>query len=328
VLAGHSYVLTGQAGAEPVAALLGHVIDAGGLAVLVFFALSGFLIARSADRHGVGAYLAARVLRIYPAYLATVLLQSFVLGALLTTLPLVAYLAASATWTAPLRALAFSPPAGLPGVFAHNPVPGQVNGSLWTLRIEALCYAGMLLLSRAGMLARGRVLLPLGVAWLGMGVVLAARAGVGPGWAGELRWAAPMGCALQFMAGAALWAYRDRVRLSGAWAAAGLAAVLLLSRTPAGAVALHAALAYLVLYAGLAAPFRDRATRAVGDVSYGVYLGAFPIQQTIVALDPGIGPLPLIAYALPPVLVYAAASRRLVELPALRWRRGREGTGR
>ena len=310
------------------APLLGHVVDGAGLAVLVFFALSGFLIARSAERHGPGAYLRARALRIYPAYLAAVAMQTFVLGAIFTTLPVWTYLASPAVWLAPVRALVFSPAAGLPGVFDANPVPGQVNGSLWTLRIEATCYLGLLLVAWAGWLARGRVLLPLALAWAGLGVVVAARAGWAPAAAGEVRWAAAIGCVLQFMMGAALFVYRDRVPSRG-WAAAAVAvAVLLLLRTHAGLAALHAGLAYVVLVAGLASPFRDRATRAIGDVSYGAYLVAFPIQQAIVAAVPGIGPSMLIACAIPPVLLYAAASRRLIETPAMRWRNAAEGTGR
>ena len=68
-----------------------------------------------------------------------------------------------------------------------------------------------------------------------------------------------------------------------------------------------------------------------GDVSYGLYVLAFPVQQAIVAAwgggdVPSAGVLTLIA--LPITYVLAFASWRLVESPALRLKGRLAGSGR
>ena len=55
----------------------------------------------------------------------------------------------------------------------------------------------------------------------------------------------------------------------------------------------------------------------VGDLSYGTYIYAFPIQQMIIASIPGIAPRALMALTIAIVLPVAFASWRIIEKPAL-----------
>ena len=55
-----------------------------------------------------------------------------------------------------------------------------------------------------------------------------------------------------------------------------------------------------------------------GDYSYGIYVYAFPIQQTIAMLVPGIGPWALFAATVASASAAAAMSWHFVEAPALR----------
>jgi peptidoglycan/LPS O-acetylase OafA/YrhL len=54
------------------------------------------------------------------------------------------------------------------------------------------------------------------------------------------------------------------------------------------------------------------------DLSYGTYLWAFPVQQTIILVGGVTKPLLLFAIATPIVLAVALASWLLIEKPALR----------
>ena len=317
VLASHAWVLTGHPGDEPVARALGRSIDGGGLAVAAFFVLSGFLIARSAQVHRPADYLLARALRIWPAFACAVLLQAFALGPLFTTLPLTGCLTNGAMWSGLARSLMFSPPLGLPGVFADNPVPLAVNGSLWTLRIEVICYAGLLAVAVAGGLRR--ILAPLALGWMLLGAVLAARAGLLPPGLASLRAVSIVDCLLNFATGAACWVYADRIPHRAGLAVAAVALVLLAAPTPAAPVALHLAVPYLTLWLGLCRPVLP----PMADISYGAYLYAFPIQQALMALAAPASPTELIVLAVVPTLGCALLSRRLVETPALRLRRPR-----
>jgi peptidoglycan/LPS O-acetylase OafA/YrhL len=75
-----------------------------------------------------------------------------------------------------------------------------------------------------------------------------------------------------------------------------------------------AALAYAALALALRAP--DCAPP--GDFSYGVYIYGWPVAQTLVHLQPGIGPEALAAASLLLTLPFAVASWYLVERPAIR----------
>ncbi|MDQ6618960.1 MAG: acyltransferase, partial [Pseudomonadota bacterium] len=101
-----------------------------------------------------------------------------------------------------------------------------------------------------------------------------------------------------------------------------LGAVWLQQGTPAGQILLHLALPYAVLWFAqldlqALAPVTQR-----GDFSYGVYLYAFPVQQTFSSFGASAWPLPVyVGCAFVVTLACAVLSWRLVEAPALRLKR-------
>ena len=106
----------------------------------MFFALSGFLVAGSLERSKtMFGFLGLRVIRIFPALAVEVILSAFLIGAAVTTLPFASY------FRDPLFLRYLLNIFGvvhfyLPGVFENNPNPRVVNGQLWTVPIELLCY--------------------------------------------------------------------------------------------------------------------------------------------------------------------------------------------
>ena len=138
VLVSHAFPLAGYLRREPFS---GIGITLGSMAVLVFFSLSGFLIAKSCDQAKSAAeFWFARFLRLVPALFVSLVVTAYVLGPIVTALPPLNYWLRPYTARYVLSFLAFSHQDTLPGVFATNPFPGAVNGSLWTLRIEVGCY--------------------------------------------------------------------------------------------------------------------------------------------------------------------------------------------
>jgi peptidoglycan/LPS O-acetylase OafA/YrhL len=76
---------------------------------------------------------------------------------------------------------------------------------------------------------------------------------------------------------------------------------------------------YLVIYAAYEAPRGLRRLTRPGDVSYGLYLLAFPVAQMIlhVAGGDGLAPPALLAITFPVTYLLALMSWRMVEQPAL-----------
>jgi len=87
VIFSHSYALTGHGMEEPLLQWSAGATYFGVLGVTVFFIISGFLVSKSfVERKTVGAFAAARALRIFPALIAATLFSVLLAGAL-STLP-------------------------------------------------------------------------------------------------------------------------------------------------------------------------------------------------------------------------------------------------
>jgi peptidoglycan/LPS O-acetylase OafA/YrhL len=252
------------------------------------------------------------------------LLTTLVMGVVVTDVPLTSYLTSLSTWRYPLeRALVFSTRPDLPGVFTTNPYGTPVNGSLWTLPVEVTAYGATLLLGITGVLARRRVLVLLATLALFavQEAILSSTPGLGAAAPGNvLHWLVHFG--IFYAVGALLFLYREYVPLSFAAAAVALVVWVASFDTGALTVVSQLTLPYVVLVLGYRGPAAvDRVMRRIGDISYGTYIYAFPVQQAIIHYHLGIGPGWLIAATVPITYACAFLSWRLVERPALRLRR-------
>ncbi|BDT68304.1 hypothetical protein os1_24860 [Comamonadaceae bacterium OS-1] len=298
----------------------------GGLGVLVFFSISGFLVARSwnADPHA-GRFAAKRLLRIWPGLAVVILLAALVLGPLVSTLPLRDYVADPA-FLRYFKNLIFKLQVSLPFTFNSNPFPNAVNGSLWTLPLELRCYLVLGLLGCVGLMHRRW-------RWLLMAVMLfftvayMALPQAGSAWSNPWHWSLerryPLEFGMFFMAGT-LWAVfglhenprRARWMLISCWilAAAALA-------TNCNLLALWLVVpSTTVLFSCASTPVLRRAGR-FGDLSYGVYIYAFPVQQTLIWLyREKLSWHLVLGLTLAVTLALAFASWHLVEKRALQWK--------
>ncbi|KAA2261179.1 acyltransferase [Solihabitans fulvus] len=314
VIAEHSWVLAGHD--TPLGRASGSGF--GSIGVGIFFLTSGYLISASwlADP-SVRRYAARRALRIYPAYLVVVAGTALVLGPLLTTLSARAYFTNSGTWSYLARNLLVYPVSyALPGVFEHAPQPGVVNGSLWTIRVEVLCYLGVAALGLFRLLRRRSVLVTLAAAGLAVATVVHVT-GYG-GLLYPLPVAADAAEPLAFFAiGAAARWFGPRVAPPWWLAALSVLAWLVAWGTPVANLLSIVAVSCVTFTVAFRSPTVLHHPLRGWDLSYGTYLLAFPVQQVLVQLGvraPALLLLATTAVALP----LAAVSWRLLERPALR----------
>lgn len=319
VIFSHSFPLAlGHEDTEPLHALSGGQLTLGGLAVDAFFIISGFLITESWLRGKSGKdFFRKRVLRIYPAFAVATALGLFVVVPWVATRPVSAGVG---DWLlATLRLRQVTPP----GLFADNPYPGPLNGSLWSISYEFWCYIGIALLGACAALRRPTLMVGLWLATIVASIVFitfqlnlgtrlfGAIFGFPPFWARLLPY---------YLAGAVFLLWRDRIPMTGGLAAVALAALAAGVLVAPWGVALTfpAALTYLVLYlAQVPAPRLARWAKH-GDFSYGIYLYAFPIQQLLMWRFPSLTPLQLFVLAVPPTVACAVASWHLIEKPFMR----------
>src|SRR5207249_8380224 len=94
VVFSHSFLIAeGSEHSEPFLRLNGNQCILGLVGVFVFFVISGYLVTESWCRRPVPALFSLRrALRIYPALIVNVLVCALIIGPLVSTLPLAAYL--------------------------------------------------------------------------------------------------------------------------------------------------------------------------------------------------------------------------------------------
>ena len=252
----------------------------GGVGVSIFFFLSGFLVWSSWVRDpNVWRFFVRRSLRIFPGLWVTVLVSVFIVAPILTSLSLEQYFFASQTWRY-LSTCALVVRQGLPGVFESNAYPHAFNGSLWTLPVEFFCYVTVAVVGGLSLVCKGWQL----VAGLILAMVAAAY---GPGIVGE-RFVPHFEMLALFWWG--VWYGHWKERASKSWRLLlGTAALLVcLMLGPRGieqaAVLLFAAILVIV---GQRVALGSRITDHLGDLSYGMYIFAFPVQQMLVELGRG-----------------------------------------
>ncbi|MFF4194394.1 acyltransferase family protein [Nonomuraea sp. NPDC001831] len=317
VVVEHSWVLSGHG--TPLTPASG--IGAGGIGVGVFFLISGYLISASwlADPSP-ARYTLRRALRIYPAYALVIVLTALLLGPLVSTLPAAGYFSGPGAWAYIVRGLLVQPVSyALPGVFEGLPYPGAVNGSLWTIWVEVLCYAGVAVMGALGLLRRRTVLAGLVAVTLAVTTVIHLT-----GYSGPLIPLVVSAFAAQPLAFFALGMLVRELRwVPPAWLTpAALVAWWLSWGTPAANLCAIAAITCATFFVAFRSPAALHRPTGSYDLSYGAYLLAFPVQQVLVQLGVRTPWLVLTATACV-VLPLAALSWRLVEAPALRLRRHR-----
>jgi peptidoglycan/LPS O-acetylase OafA/YrhL len=314
VVVSHAFsVGTGRHLDEPLTSLTGYTL--GEHAVNGFFAVSGFLVAMSWDRRG-GAipFVAARLLRVIPALVVAVLLTGLLLGAALTSLPRAQYLADGRVWNFILVTLTtFKSATVLPGVFENNPLRWPIS-TVWTLRYELICYAGLLGYGVVGGFKKPWIALVAAITVAIALIFLGLKGEIPKGTETALR------LPLVFGTGSLIYLYRDRVLLSWPLLIAVFIAVIasVFVFKAAYKPILFAGTAYVMLFLALAPGLSHPSFEPPGDISYGVYLYGWPIQQALQSLFPLTSLWLMLPIALASTCAVSILSWIVVEKPALR----------
>lgn len=315
VLVHHMHVFLGESGR--LHWIVKEVLES---AVPLFIIISGFLVTQSwMNDPRPFQFVKKRALRIFPALIIAVLLAVLIIGPLVTRADLAVYFSHPATMTYLKNVLLFPIHYGLPGVFVDNPYRYAVNGSLWTLPIEVFLYGVLLVLGLTRVL--GRRALVAGIAVL----LIAGEQYFKPDLSASgmffltmpLRYLLSLG--IFFALGALYYLYSEKIVLNQ-WLAVLLLPLFVISdKLPASELIRYAVLPYIVLCFAYADMGFMKFIQKM-DVSYGVYVYAFPIQQTVVHYLFGkVGTYTILMLSLAIVLAVSYLSWRYVEKPTLAW---------
>jgi peptidoglycan/LPS O-acetylase OafA/YrhL len=296
----------------------------GEVAVDGFFLISGYLISKSfAERPELWPYLIKRIARIVPAYFVSFWLCVLVLAPLGQADSKVFSLH-GILHNAHMNLLLRQPDA--PGAFRDLPYP-NLNGSMWTISYEFRCYLLVPVIAAAAWLLR------ISISKMRWGILALTCAGFLPR---SMHWlpdktsvytditgiaAVAVRFAAVFGVGALFYLFREKIPLNNFLAV--VSAVLMVAglcfhRTAGIAVAILGG--YLIFWFALKVrAFKAGELAARNDISYGVYLYAWPIQIFLVWQNPAIHPWLVSVIAIIGASIAGFVSWHLLEKKILNW---------
>lgn len=313
----HAFPISlGEGVLDPLAKLTDDQISFGSLAVGIFFVYGGFLICKSMCRVKTAkAYFKARIARIFPPLIAVTVVLAFVAGPILTKLSLGEYFTNTGTYhylTNGILVLYHN----LPGVFTENIYGQAVNGPLWTLPIEFICYIMCYVAYKCRLLDKKTM-------WIG---ILIFTAGCVGAWGLSSRivmlasMIRPMGL---FFVGMVYYVYRDRIPMKGWLCALSLLGMIASAAAGILPVMIFLFFPYFFMYVGFGLKWKCENFAKHGEVSYGMYLCAWPVQQilaqTMAGTDGTMNPYVNFIITVPIAVILGYIIYRLVEKPVMAW---------
>jgi peptidoglycan/LPS O-acetylase OafA/YrhL len=314
VIMGHAPFLNGNDGfwTDPVKYLFPFTY-AGAVAVKLFFFISGLVVTNSLiHKKSVTHFIISRSFRLMPALCFVLVITVFVFGPLVTTLPVKDYFSELHYLAYIRQNLVFKTFYFLPGVFDGNFYKLAVNGSLWSLRYEVAAYIVMIglfiILRRVDkkyynipvLLLLADALLPSGFMahWLGNNPEINLLPAV-------------------FAFGVFYAINQEKLKANAMIALISLGIYFLLRHTIEAEIIMVFALCHVVLF--LASSKWVLKLKPKHDISYGIYLWGFLIQQTIYHF---IGPTYIVVHCLMALaisVILALGTFLLVEKPFMEY---------
>jgi peptidoglycan/LPS O-acetylase OafA/YrhL len=322
VIVGHSFEQTAGGWPSEILTRITGTLDVGEVSVDGFFLISGYLITASYyGSSSVKSYLIKRCLRIHPAFAIATLVSIFVFAPLSGGWELFA----DYTWKdwlkIPGKILILSEP-WVEGAFRSLQDPtsqAPLNLPTWTIRYEFICYLTVPVAAYCGLYKRnifaGVVAILLSVYFLIQ--YQKFHDNYDSDYMSIIRFLTT------FSVGAAFYVHREQL----VWnKKISLICTILLCSLITNA---YWAREVLILCGGylmfnFALNFKHAFINNIGrtnDISYGVYLYAWPFQMLLIKYHPDISPWTLTAYALVFAMVMGYLSWKLVEKPFMQMKR-------
>lgn len=250
----------------------------GRVAVWIFFFYSGLLVTKSLmNKKNEETFLIDRLKRLFPPLLFVIVCSTFVLGPIVSNLSIGQYFSNINTWKYLLNGV-FIPIHNLPGVFEKNIYPNVVNGALWTMPVELICYFVCLMMYKLELLNEKKM--PL----LGIISILVILMITFIFWNLNLDVFVSAGLAcLSFFTGMYVFVMRNRISIKLNYKTIFLIILMFLISNYYHFlfVSMYIIFPLLLVNLGFGIKQLPKFLGKLGNYSFGMYLCGFPTQQTV-----------------------------------------------
>ena len=283
VIITHAYHLSGKGNTDWLGEISNKQVVFSYFGVKGFFVISGYLIFQSLSRSkSILDYYWKRILRLFPA-LIVVLTLTVLLAPFVYENSVVPYLKNPDVWTyIPKNLSLLKSQYFISGVFENNPYKGAINGSLWTIRYEFAMY---ILLSLLFVFRKKETLLKVILAMLFITLLIGnlffKDFFVGKGYILGADLLLDLGV---FFIGGSLIASlniekNNYFKLLGVLSFFGL--IIAIPFNSFDIVKYILLPPFIIYFGSQSIPIINSVGSKIGDLSYGIYIYAFPVQQTL-----------------------------------------------
>lgn len=326
----HSYKLSIDGGNDPLHDLFG--LNASYLSLGLFFSISGFLVTGSLLRNNnIKSFTLSRIFRIFPAIIVANILTIVVLSIFSTYGFGEYFLSTQTLHYIVLNSTLITSGDGLPGVFTNNSFPNAVNGSLWTLPVEVKMYLLLALLGflatlmysdEEGAHALTKLVMISGIIGYSSVVVWEAlELPTHPRWASkgaiDLAGFFFVGMLLSKIKIISFFRYENSLILILFY----LVETYYFNRAPGDSIVFPILMCQTMITFGINCKDSNSIFSKNVDLSYGIYIYAFPIQQLIYSHYDNLSPIMNFFYSAILSSIMAYLSWNIVEKPSLNFRK-------
>jgi len=282
VIISHSYPIAGSTESEWLFEITNGQTSFSIIGVKGFFSISGYLIFQSLERSkGLLDYYWKRILRLFPA-LFVVLLITVLLAPIVYTSN-TPYLFNKTVWTyIPNNMWMYTMQFGIAGVFENNPFPSAINGSLWTIPYEFTLYLilSLFIFLRKFVELKKIILLSLFIFLVIANIFFFEQLGHYYSFvaSGDL-----IDLGVFFIAGCVLASMNiETLSHKNLILTVSMILIIISLVTKQFVYTKYFLLPLCTIVGGiLSTPFINKIGSAIGDLSYGIYIYSFPVQQTL-----------------------------------------------
>lgn len=311
IIYGHATSLIFGGGADMVYQITGF--NAGEIGIKVFFFLSGVFVVNSllSNKNNGIMYFLRRIFRIFPALIFVVLFSALIIGPICTSLPINTYFSDCGVYKYIADNISLNiwgnNNIGLPGVFTNNYYPTAVNSPLWALVPICISYLLFWAFYSIGFFRKKFAVVFFGLVILECLIqkriffhclpINDANLGFIP---------------FCFSVGALFAIFKDKIVIDFRVLVSLFIITIFFKNT-----VFYIPLAYLMFFVAFTyiAINKNIVKFNIKDISYGIYLWGFPIQQTIIHFMPNIHMLSYLILTYAVVLVFSIISFQFVEKP-------------
>jgi len=284
VLFSHAYLIGGY-GQEPFVNLVKNQTYIAEFGVMGFFSLSGYLIAGSYERsESVYVFLWHRIVRIFPGFWFCLLVTGFIIAPVIYysdhhTISNFPFTGENSSFSFLYRNFFLEVNQWSIGdTLKNSAYKLSLNGSLWSLRPEFYCYIFIMLIGLGGIFNENKLpfIIITILLYLFYGLKIVFNVSYGPTF---LILSNALKLYTCFLLGAFFYMYREKLQFNNKGLIIITAIILLLLKF--GGYNIAAPVLISILCISLFSKFKAKFKY---DISYGLYIYAFPIEQMVYKL--------------------------------------------